>query len=73
MSVSCSDCGTPFEPHLPCCPKCGSDDRHVHVTETIRCFDGLDLQKKGEDGSLLGEASSHTDAYRDGSFSTAPH
>ncbi|MGB8706970.1 MAG: hypothetical protein WCD72_03335 [Dehalococcoidia bacterium] len=49
MSVLCSDCGFDFEneDHTKACPKCGSRNRSITLTEEIKSHELLKLRKKG--------------------------
>jgi len=49
MSVSCLDCGFAFEEedYNKPCPKCGSRNRSITVTDQIKFHEVLKLGKKG--------------------------
>lgn len=49
MPVSCLDCGFAFEneKRVKSCPKCGSHNRSIAVTEKIKSRELLKLGKKG--------------------------
>ena len=53
MSTLCADCGFVFEKedyNKPCCPKCGSRNRHIIETDEGK---GYELLKLREDGNAL--------------------
>lgn len=49
MSILCSSCGFAFEnqDHTNPCPKCGSRNRSITLTEEIKFHELLKLRKKG--------------------------
>jgi len=49
MPISCLECGFVFEneDHGKPCPKCGSHNRSITVTDEIKGHEGLKLGKKG--------------------------
>jgi uncharacterized OB-fold protein len=48
MSVTCSKCGTPLDPEIEKCPKCGSRDRSVTLTETITALEMVAVKQKAK-------------------------
>lgn len=48
MSVTCSKCGTPLEPEMEKCPKCGSRDRSITLTETITALVMVGVKQKAK-------------------------
>jgi len=49
MSVKCLRCGTPLRPEMEKCPKCGSGDRQVTITNSIKV-----LGRRGEKQKVKG-------------------
>lgn len=46
MSIKCLRCGTPLRPEMKKCPKCGSRDRHITLTETVRALEMIGVKQK---------------------------
>jgi len=49
MSIECLKCGTPLKPEMEKCPKCGSRDRHITVTDSAKALEmwGVKQRAKG--------------------------
>jgi uncharacterized OB-fold protein len=48
MSVKCLRCGEPLKPEMEKCPKCGSRDRHVTLTDSIKALEMVRVKQKAE-------------------------
>lgn len=49
MSIECLRCGEPLKPESGKCPKCGSRDRHITVTDSVRALEMFGVKQKAED------------------------
>ena len=48
MSIECLRCGEPLKPEMSACPKCGSRDRHITVTGSIKALGMVGVKQKAE-------------------------
>lgn len=46
MSIECLKCGTPLRPEMEKCPKCGSGDRHITVTDSAKALVMFGVRQK---------------------------
>ena len=49
MSIECLKCGTPLRPEMEKCPKCGSRDRHITLTDSVKALEMIGVKQKAKD------------------------
>ena len=46
MSIKCLKCGTTLRPEMEKCPKCGSKDRDITVTNSVKALEMWGVKQK---------------------------
>ena len=46
MSIRCLKCGTPLRPEIEKCPKCGSRDRRITLTGSVKVLGTVGVKQK---------------------------
>lgn len=49
MSIKCLKCETPLKPEMKKCPKCGSRDRHITITDSAKALVMFGVKQKVKD------------------------